>query len=90
MDGRMTLLTLLILILATWRISSLLTNEDGPYKILVRLRKLTKAFDCLWCMSIWVGLLITGLYWYKPGLVTLLCLPFALSAGGIAWEKWNG
>jgi hypothetical protein len=86
----MTLLTLLILILATWRISSLLTNEEGPFEILSRLRKLTGAFDCLWCMSIWTGVFITGLYWYSSGLATLLCLPFALSAGAVAWEKWNG
>lgn len=87
----MTLLTLILLIMATWRISSLLTNEDGPFDILVFFRAHGgNVFECLFCVSVWIGILIAGLYWYSPGLATLLCLPFALSAGAIAWDKWNG
>jgi hypothetical protein len=35
----MTILDLTILILATWRVTSLLYIEDGPYRILARLRE---------------------------------------------------
>jgi len=37
-QNHMSALVLLILILATWRISSLLVNEDGPYSVLEKMR----------------------------------------------------
>lgn len=74
----------LILALATWRISSLLVDEDGPFKILAIIRvyasKLTGAFECIWCMSIWIGIMLTVSYWTIPVYTTWICLPFALSA----------
>jgi hypothetical protein len=42
----MSVTNLLILILAVWRISSLLVNEDGPFNVLGRLRhRLGVRFD---------------------------------------------
>lgn len=49
---------LILLSLATWRITSLLTEEDGPADIFVRLRKHYNplgVLDCFWCTSIWVA-----------------------------------
>jgi hypothetical protein len=99
---------LVILALANWRISSLLTNEDehGPYEILDKIRWLAgiaydekgypyadnefaKLFMCLWCMSIWIGIIQTILYVIIPVYTTWLFLPFALSAAAILIEeKW--
>jgi hypothetical protein len=87
-------LVFLILIMATWRISSLLVNEEGPAGGFSRLRSFTGRFTelltCIWCCSVWVGLGFTFLYWYLPGVIFWVALPFALSAGAIAWDKYNG
>ncbi|HXV42416.1 MAG TPA: DUF1360 domain-containing protein [Anaerolineae bacterium] len=80
--------------MATWRLSSLLANEDGPFGILASIRQASTRFTdlliCVWCVSVWIGLALALLYWYSPALAFWLCLPFALSAGAIAWDKWNG
>lgn len=53
--------------LATWRVSSLITRETGPFRIFERVRTragvyevgeisgLAELFSCVWCMSVWVG-----------------------------------
>src|SRR5262249_26449988 len=52
---------LVIAVLATWRITHLLANEDGPADIIVRLRsRLGNGFwgglmDCFKCLSLWVA-----------------------------------
>lgn len=46
---------------ATWRITHLLANEDGPGDVIVRLRSrlgggpLGALMDCFHCLSIWVA-----------------------------------
>ncbi|MBI2686882.1 MAG: DUF1360 domain-containing protein [Acidobacteria bacterium] len=46
---------------ATWRITHLLHAEDGPWDLLVRLRRVAgRSFwggllDCFYCLSIWVA-----------------------------------
>jgi hypothetical protein len=86
----------LILALATWRISSLFTsdNENGPFEILDYVRwhgrKISGAFECLWCASMWIGIILTVTYYIVPAYTTWLCLPFAFSAIAIAWERYNG
>lgn len=47
---------------AVWRITHLLSKEDGPFDIIFRLRKAAGAgffgslLDCFYCTSIWVAL----------------------------------
>lgn len=96
----MNLPNLLILILACYRLSSLIASEAGPGQILVRFRhfcgvrydELSRPFGinglaegllCTWCNSIWIGLILAGLYFWQPTLTLGLCLPLALSAGAI-------
>jgi hypothetical protein len=51
----------MLAVLATWRITHLLANEDGPADILARLRarvgngSLGKLMDCFQCLSLWVA-----------------------------------
>jgi len=94
-------LRLLIATLATWRLSSLLVNEDGPGKLLRRIRdwagayelgdddepitSLGKLFACIWCMSVWVGAFL-ALVAITPFWIVLI--PFALSAAAIAIDRW--
>ncbi len=48
--------------LAIWRISHLLSQEDGPFELVYKLRKsvgqgfLGSLLDCFYCLSVWVAL----------------------------------
>jgi hypothetical protein len=48
-------------VLATWRVTHLLANEDGPADIIVRFRALLghsifgRLMDCFYCLSLWVA-----------------------------------
>jgi hypothetical protein len=54
-------------VLGTWRISHLLTQEDGPADFVIKVRErlgstwLGSAMDCFYCMSIWVAVPMTML-----------------------------
>lgn len=96
-------MVLIVLILATWRLSTMLVNEEGPYLMFVKMRRwlgvrydensqrvadteIGKAFNCEWCLSVWIGVLWTLLAWAWP--VTLwVALPFALSGGAILLDE---
>jgi Protein of unknown function (DUF1360) len=47
--------------LATWRVTHLLAEEDGPADIVIRLRarlgpgRLGDLMDCFYCLSVWVA-----------------------------------
>lgn len=58
MDDRYIVLSAL----AVWRISHLVSAEDGPFDIVYRLRRWLgagfwgKLMDCFYCSSVWVAL----------------------------------
>lgn len=80
---------LLVRGLAVYRVSRLLVEEDGPFRVLYNLRKKTgiqyttygevfsypdwNPLACMYCTSIWVGILMACL-------PRRLSVPFALSA----------
>jgi len=49
-------------ILAVWRLTHLLSKEDGPWNSIWRIRKAAGAgffgslLDCFYCLSIWIAL----------------------------------
>jgi hypothetical protein len=53
--------TFVLAALATWRITHLLANEDGPADVIVKLRvrmgggRAGKLMDCFNCLSFWVA-----------------------------------
>lgn len=80
-------------ILATWRLTSLIVNEDGPFKVFARLHNwaniyspnfLAGLLDCVWCTSVWVG---TGVAVIVLSPVWFVLWPFALSAGAILLDE---
>ena len=54
-------LRLLLVVLASWRVTHLLSSEDGPGDLIFHLRaKLGSSFagklmDCFYCLSLWVA-----------------------------------
>ena len=78
-------------ILCCWRITHLLQAEDGPWDIVVRLRRRAgngffgKALDCFYCLSVWIAFPIAwrlGDNWQN-----LLLLWAAISGGAILLER---
>src|SRR5262245_42719644 len=77
-------------VLVTWRLTHLLHAEDGPWKLLLRLRKAVSAslgtlLDCFYCLSLWIAAplaYLLGDSWEER----LLLLP-ALSGAAILLER---
>jgi len=52
---------LTIAVLATWRLAHLISREDGPFDLIVRLRvragsgALGRLMDCPYCLSLWIA-----------------------------------
>lgn len=61
-----------LVVLATWRITHLLANEDGPAYLIVRLRArlgdglLGQLMDCFKCLSMWVAAPMAFLLFQRP------------------------
>lgn len=83
----MTAVDVLIIGLASWRLASLLVNEEGPGLIFMRLRSrvgvregpgeqssgfLPLVFSCMWCMSVWTTLLAAGIWYLEPVAVMIV------------------
>jgi len=62
---------LTLAVLATWRITHLLALEDGPWDMIVDLRRwlgssfLGRLMDCFYCLSVWVAAPIACLLVHK-------------------------
>jgi len=78
-------------ILSVWRITHLLHAEDGPWEVVVRLRRRAGAgfwgqlLDCFYCLSVWIAAPFAIFLGQTLGERVLLCP--ALSAGAILLER---
>lgn len=59
----------LLTALATYRVSSMMVEEDGPFHAFIRFRKwlyakapewIAQGFNCFYCLSFWVSLLLSA------------------------------
>ncbi len=64
----------ILTVLVAWRVSHLLSKEDGPFDLIYLLRKKAGAgffgslLDCFYCVSVWVALplgLCFGMSWWE-------------------------
>lgn len=100
----LTLTEVIVGALATWRLSHLFLYENGPFGLLRTLREcLGVTYDelghvvsyrweittCIWCLSVWVGLIVTFVFWLSLASFWFL-LPFALSAASCLLGKRVG
>lgn len=90
-----------IIVLAVWRVSSLLTREDGPLLIFRWIRErsgiihddsgIPIAWDdrnplhCIWCVSLFVAPLCYLTWPLMPAIITIL----ALSASVCLLDSWR-
>ena len=82
---------LILGLLCVWRFTHLLQAEDGPWDLVVRLRRFAgnsfwgNLLDCFYCLSLWIAVpfaLVLGADWRERGLLWP-----ALSAGAILIER---
>jgi hypothetical protein len=53
-------------------------GDDGaPYGHNV----LAEGIVCVWCCSVWVGVVLAAAWWYAPDVAFWIAAPFALSGG---------
>jgi hypothetical protein len=83
-----------VAVLATWRVTHLLANEDGPADVIFRLRRrlgegfIGSLMDCFNCMSIWVAAAIGVVCLGEP--CSLVCeLAGAVGRGVPAGTAWG-
>lgn len=78
-------------LLFIWRVTHLLNAEDGPWDLVVRLRRWAgegffgQLLDCFYCLSIWTAAPLAVFLGEKAG-ERILLWP-ALSAGAILLER---
>lgn len=97
----MNLLAFPLLVLAGWRLSHLITREDGPGRIFRRARQLAGAeregelsslaygITCMWCVSVWAGLVLFALWRALPRASLYVIWPLALSAAAVLLEAFR-
>ena len=89
-----------ILSLATWRFTSLISSESGPYAILERMRhklgvrqdsqgeygetEIAKGILCKWCSSVWWGIGFSALAVIAGLCPPMLSTPYALGLSASA------
>ncbi len=81
----------ILAVLAVWRITHLLSNEDGPFDIVFRLRRALgnsffgRLIDCFYCLSIWVSLPFA--VWLQKHIVEMFVTWLAISGAACLLQK---
>ncbi|HKD82269.1 MAG TPA: DUF1360 domain-containing protein [Candidatus Angelobacter sp.] len=81
----------ILAILTVWRITHLLQAEDGPWDLIVGLRRaagngfLGSLLDCFYCLSLWIAAPFAA--WLGTSIAERLMLWPAMSAAAILLER---
>jgi hypothetical protein len=86
-------LTLILAALAVYRISRMITDEEGPFMVFTKLRGLAapdtwvgRGLECIMCVSVWVALPVAlWIDWSLNWWLTWL----ALSSVTVVIRKWE-
>jgi len=77
--------------LTTFRLSLLLSKEDGPAYIFRKIRRIPRqntsareGLSCAWCMSVWMSALVAGYLWWTNAITNLEAPLYWLAMSGIA------
>jgi hypothetical protein len=87
----MDIMRFIMIILVVWRLTHLLSKEDGPFDIIFLIRQkagagfLGNLLDCFYCLSIWIALPF-GL-WHGIGWMEKIIYWLALSGAACLLEK---
>ncbi|HEX6894957.1 MAG TPA: DUF1360 domain-containing protein [Bryobacteraceae bacterium] len=77
--------------LATWRITHLIVREDGPWRVIVRIRRSAGAgfwgelMDCFYCSSVWVAAIFS--FTLRPNLEEWILYWLGLSGSACLLER---
>ncbi len=88
-----TWLHLVLAVFATWRLSTLLAHDDGPWDAIARLRAALgdgqwgRMLDCFHCVSLWVAAPLAWLVG-RDALEIVLAWP-ALSGAACLLDRWR-
>jgi hypothetical protein len=78
-------------ILATWRVTHLIVEEDGPWDIVARLRRtagagvLGRLMDCFYCTSLWAAMPFA--FWIADAWAARVVAWLAVSGGAILLQR---
>lgn len=78
--------------LAVWRVTHLLSKEDGPFELMFWIRKkagagfLGNLLDCFYCLSLWVA--VPFAIWLGDGYIYSIVLWLGLSGLACVIEKF--
>ena len=81
----------LVVVIVVWRITHLITTEDGPFDMIIKMRKfvgnsfLGKLMDCFYCLSIWIGLAFA--FYLEKNVEMIILLTLYYSGASILIEK---
>jgi hypothetical protein len=81
----------LLVALAVWRLTHLFSQEDGPFDLVFKLRKLLgsgfagQLMDCFYCLSVWIA--FPCAFMFGADWKTILLYWWALSGAACLFEQ---
>ena len=93
-------ITFLLLALAVYRLSHMVTSEEGPFEAFAKVRDalggnqqatwVGRGIICILCVSFWVGILgAVALWFWQVVAVQFVVYALALSGATLAFKKWT-